>query len=113
MQSSTTKAGRWAFALAIALMPCAGAGLGYAEDDEPAADERSVDADKPQNPDAVIEHPIGSKDHRPAEKNPDRPGHSPFGSAHGPAMDGVRGSAIGPAPGAFGTDAGSPSDLRR
>jgi len=32
---------------------------------------------------------------------------------HGPAMDGVRGSAIGPAPGAFGTDASSPSDLRR
>jgi len=32
---------------------------------------------------------------------------------HGPAMDGVRGSAIAPAPGAFGTDAGSPDDLRR
>lgn len=32
---------------------------------------------------------------------------------HGPSMDGVRGSAIAPAPGAFGTDAGSPDDLRR
>ena len=32
---------------------------------------------------------------------------------HGPAMDGVRGSGIAPAPGAFGTDAGSPSDLHR
>lgn len=32
---------------------------------------------------------------------------------HGPSMDGIRGSGIAPAPGAFGTDAGSPSDLRR
>ena len=31
----------------------------------------------------------------------------------GPALDGVRGSALGPAPGAFGSDAGNPSDLRR
>jgi hypothetical protein len=49
-------------------------------------------------------------------KPPEDPGDEVRGrdlGPHGPAMDGVRGSGIAPAPGAFGTDASSPGDLRR
>ena len=48
-----------------------------------------------------------------SEKRAEDAGRTGLGSPQGPAMDGVRGSAIAPAPGAFGTDAGSPDDLRR
>lgn len=61
---------------------------------------------------AQVQRRISSKDKmaEDAGKDAHKPGMK---GPHGPSMDGQRGSAIAPAPGAFGTDAGSPSDLRR
>lgn len=69
-----------------------------------------VDA-KPTDIDPGTRQRFSSK--KPPDEEPDGEVRGRGLGPYGPAMDGVRGSGIAPAPGAFGTDAGSPADLRR
>ena len=93
-----------AILLAICLLGSGARAL--ADDDETQTETKGTTGDTNETGDN-LRHPLSStKDD--SEKN----AATKFGSPHGPAMDGIRGSAV-PAPGAFGTDAHSPDDLRR
>ena len=81
----------------------------------------SANAAEPEQPaDAAAQPEEGgevrrrfSSEKTPVEEAPSGTDPRRIVGPHGQAMDGVRGSGIAPAPGAFGTDAGSPSDLHR
>lgn len=106
----SSKPHRWARGLVLASFLLGVGVAAYAAEAEQAPD--AGEAAQPPESGAPLRQPLSSEKRTP-EEGPSRGDERRILGPHGSAMDGVRGSGIAPAPGAFGTDAGSPSDLHR